>query len=213
MKHTTLFLLMIVLLAACKQEQTEPAATTETATGSDTQPTTLMPEDTTVEELLPEIDTTQPAATVPAGTSVIAYINSNEILATMPAVLQADKTLQGYAQQLDQELQRQQKDFQDKYVRYSQDSTASEAVINMRVREMEQLQQRLVELQYTSEQELERKKAELYAPILDRVDQAIAAVAKEQGFTHVFDAANGGLVFAEPQFNATPLVKRKLGIR
>lgn len=143
----------------------------------------------------------------------IAYINSNEILLKLPSIQQADKQVQSFAQVLEGELTRKQQELQEKYVRYMQDTTASEAIMQVRAQELEQLQQSIQELQYNAEQQLAEKKQELYAPILDEVDRAINAVARDRGFTHVFDAANGGLVYSEPRFNATPLVLAKLGVR
>lgn len=219
---TRIFIVALAVLAfACQSETTDtndPAPATDTTTQEPAmqQPVNEPePADTTAtvaEEEEEPLSVTPNAADTENPIS-IAYINSNEILLKLPAIKQADQQVQEFAQVLEGELKRKQQELQDKYMRYMQDTTASEAIMQVRAQELDQLQASIQELQYNSEQQLAQKKQELYEPILAEVDRAINAVARDRGFTHVFDAANGGLVFSEPRFNATPLVLGKLGVQ
>mgnify|MGYP000096468164 CR=1 FL=1 len=211
-----------VLAFACSNSETTSEAD-HTATAVDTPANTttetepeVEPADTTGEE--PVIEEEEPLSVTPDAQDSdnaisIAYINSNEILLKLPSIQQADQQVQEFAKVLEGELKRKQQELQEKYMRYMQDTTASEAIMQVRAQELDQLQASIQELQYNSEQQLAQKKQELYEPILAEVDRAINAVARDRGFTHVFDAANGGLVYSEPRFNATPLVLAKLGVR
>jgi outer membrane protein len=49
-------------------------------------------------------------------------------------------------------------------------------------------------------------------PILDKVNEAIQSVAKEQGFHYIFDANSGVILYADESTDVTNLVKAKLGI-
>ncbi len=101
---------------------------------------------------------------------------------------------------------------QKTYDQYSKDTDVSESIMQTRMMELQQMQQNLTELQYSSEQELAKKRDELYKPILKQIDQAIGNVAKREGFTHVLDASAGALVYSEDRFDITPLVLRHLGL-
>lgn len=142
----------------------------------------------------------------------IGYINSLRILDKMPELKTADQQLQQYAQQLDQEIQRRQQALQQKYDQYAKDTTASQAIMEMRITELQQMQQQLYQLQYSSEQDLAKQKDELYKPILAKIDRAIKRVAKREGFTHVLDTSGGALVYGEDRFDLTEQVMGALGI-
>ncbi|HIP37303.1 MAG TPA: OmpH family outer membrane protein [Crocinitomix sp.] len=61
--------------------------------------------------------------------------------------------------------------------------------------------------------ELFNKRTELIQPIQDRIFQAIQDVAKEKKYAFVFDKANqSNLLFADPKYNISDLVLRKMGI-
>ena len=56
---------------------------------------------------------------------------------------------------------------------------------------------------------------DILAPILDEVRNAIAAVAKENGYSYIFDGSPGVgvLLYADDSTNVTGLVKAKLGLQ
>ena len=59
---------------------------------------------------------------------------------------------------------------------------------------------------------LSDKRNELYIPVHKKIDQAVAEVAKEQGFLYVWDVKT--LKYCSPQaVDITSMIKRKLGIK
>jgi outer membrane protein len=58
--------------------------------------------------------------------------------------------------------------------------------------------------------QLEDKRQSLLTPIYDKINQAIADVAEENGFQFIFE--QGVLLYAEDSANVTSLVKAKLGV-
>jgi outer membrane protein len=53
----------------------------------------------------------------------------------------------------------------------------------------------------------------IYKPILEKANKAIAEVAKENGFTYILDLAQGGVIFySETSTDILPLTKQKLGL-
>ena len=57
------------------------------------------------------------------------------------------------------------------------------------------------------------KKQELYQPILARVQSVVDAYGKEQGYSMIFDASIGGILFADLADDLMPVLKTKLGIQ
>ena len=57
--------------------------------------------------------------------------------------------------------------------------------------------------------QLLKKQQELMAPVLEKVQKAIEAVAKEKGYTYILDAA-AGVLYADPQYDVSDLVRQKL---
>ncbi len=58
---------------------------------------------------------------------------------------------------------------------------------------------------------IERRNAELMQPILDKMVEAIERVAQEQGYSFVFEAGDGNLVWANRDFDITEDVLVVLG--
>ena len=141
----------------------------------------------------------------------IGYVNSEEILEKLPDMTRANTELEKFARTLDNQIKQIQQQMQDKYVKYMADTTVSDAILKNRQEELQGMQQRLMQLQYSSEQELAQKRQQLLKPIYDKVNRAIKVVAKANGYTHVLDA--NSLFYIDEAYNLTPQVKRQLGIK
>lgn len=61
--------------------------------------------------------------------------------------------------------------------------------------------------------DLRNKEEELTAPIIARARKAVEDVAKESGYTYIFNSTDGLLLYATPSDDILPLVKKKLGIQ
>jgi outer membrane protein len=64
-----------------------------------------------------------------------------------------------------------------------------------RMQEVEGMKQSLGQYQQQAQKDLQEKEFNLLKPIVEKADNAIKAVAKEQGFQYVFDSAM--LIMAE----------------
>jgi outer membrane protein len=79
------------------------------------------------------------------------------------------------------------------------------------------LQARIQEFQRGAEQQLQKKYQELVNPVIQKIQKNIDLVAKENGFTYVFNLDAGAgttpiLLFAPEDGNITDLVLRKAGV-
>ena len=67
--------------------------------------------------------------------------------------------------------------------------------------------------QVKANQQINDKNAELIQPIEAKADKAIKDVAKEQGFTFVFDIGVLYYFDEKKSINMLPLIKTKLGLK
>lgn len=143
----------------------------------------------------------------------LGYINSNELLSIMPESVAMQDELQSYAKGLESSLSAMQAEGEKKLADYQQnEATMSELVKKDKIRELENIQQRILEFQQNAQESLSAKEQELITPILDKARKAIDEVAKEGNFTYIFDASTGNILYANENENILPLVKAKLGL-
>jgi len=142
------------------------------------------------------------------------HINSNELISLMPERTEAQTKLQEYAGQLEDQLTAMQTELENKYNEYlKQESTYNDIVKETKQKELQDLQTRIQEFQGSAQENYQKKESELIQPIIDKANNAIQEVGKENGFTYIFDVSAGAVVyFADDSIDILPLVKTKLGI-
>lgn len=143
----------------------------------------------------------------------LGYINSNELLVLMPESKTMQTELESFAKGLESQLMAMQSEGETKLAEYQQNEAAmSDLVKQDKVRELESIQQRILEFQQNAQQALTAKEQELLSPILDKARKAIEDVAEEGNYTYIFDASTGNILYADESENILPLVKTKLGL-
>ena len=145
--------------------------------------------------------------------SKFGYLNSNELLAMMPESQSMQEELQTYAKGLESQLTAMQAEYEKKVVEYQQNETSyTEIIKEDKIREIEGIQQRVVEFQKNAQQSLGEKEAELFTPIREKAMAAIDEVAREGNYTFIFDSGAGSFLYAAESENVLNLVKSKLGL-
>lgn len=155
-------------------------------------------------------------ATGTANAQKFGFINSQELLSSMPETDSA----QAKVVELSKELEEQFTAMRNEFATKSQDltsnvSTLSETVRKQKEKDLFDLQTRIEEFQQSAQQEIQNKQLETLKPVMEKAQAAIAKVAKEQGLTAVFDLAVGALAYYDEaqMINMLPLVKKSLGIQ
>ena len=139
------------------------------------------------------------------------YLNSFELLTIMPQVKKADAQLQTYAQQFDTQYENMLKEYQTKVQTFQENqANYTPEIAEVKAKEVLDLEKRIGEFQVSSQESISKKKAELYEPIYNEANRLVEEVAKENGYTYIFDGSN--LLFAPEADNIMDLVKAKLGI-
>jgi len=143
------------------------------------------------------------------------HINSNELLMMMPENQQAQKALQQHSKELEDQSAAMQAELEQKYNDYlAKKDSLSPLIQKTKETELQDLNQRIQAFQQTAQKDLQAKQQELLKPIIEKARNAIRDVAKENGYTYVFDTGTGALVYwPEDSDDLLPLVKKKLGIQ
>lgn len=143
------------------------------------------------------------------------HLNSNEIIAALPEVKGADTELESYSQKLIEKGQTMMTDYEAKYKSYAEKANGGElSQLQMQQAEaaLGQDQQAIQAYEVEVQNLIAQKKQEVYQPILDKVQVAIDAVGKENGYNMIFDSSSFGMIYAQESENVEALVKAKLGI-
>ncbi len=151
--------------------------------------------------------------TVPAFGQVpkFGHINSAELLSLMPEVKATDTQLLQYQQELQNQNEKMLTELENKYKEYrsSDMSAVNKEVLEQEIRDMES---RITNFQQSAPEKLEKKKEELYGPILEKAQKVIQEVAKENGYIYVFDTSVGALIEFPDADNILELVKKRLNL-
>ncbi|MEL6142404.1 MAG: OmpH family outer membrane protein [Bacteroidota bacterium] len=141
------------------------------------------------------------------------YVNSAGILAELPAVRAAEADLEALQKQLQKRGEDMVKQFQTDVAALQQRVEAGELSPQQQQQEgakLEQRQQEIGQFEQKMVQDLQEKRNELLEPIYADVNKAIEEVAKENGYTLIFDQQV--LLYGEETQDVTAAVKSKLGI-
>ena len=149
-----------------------------------------------------------------AQTLKFGHINSADLIKLMPETRQSDSTLKKFGESLDSQLKTMGAEYQRKLGEYqSKRDSFPDAIRQIKEKEIMDLQQRIDDFQQTAQESIQQKKEEIYGPILKKADQAIRDVAKEKGYSYIFDTSAGTVLYAQDSDNIMPLIKAKLGLK
>ncbi len=145
----------------------------------------------------------------------IGFVDVQSVIAAMPEFKSAQQQLSTFAESLiSPEMKTKGELIEQKYKAYeAEEATMGDARKEVAQKEIMKLERELQNLHQVAQtqQKLAQKQTELFGPIETKAGQMIEAVAKENGFTVVFDASSSPLVYADQGANMMPLIKAKLG--
>ena len=157
------------------------------------------------------------AQTTPAsGTGKIVYTSVEFLLGRIPEGKVVQNQLEVTKAQLDKALSETYKEAQEKYEAYQKNGPSMTEVIRAdKEKELSNLQTRIQEMQTNAQQSLAAKQQQLMEPLITKVNDAIQAVGKEQGFLYIINMDGGQgnptiLYTSSEDNNATNLILRKL---
>lgn len=145
----------------------------------------------------------------------LGHIESSKLIAAMPEMAEAQKKLQAKQDEVQKESQNLREQYQKLITEYTQNQkTYSDIIRTSKEQEINELGQRIQKFEELAMNELQKSRDEVLQPVMDKATNAIKEVAKENGFTYIFDMNSGAIVYAaETSEDILPLVKKKLGIQ
>jgi outer membrane protein len=142
------------------------------------------------------------------------YLNKEELYKSIPeydsATVQVEKLRKEYTNL----LASMQGEYSSKNASLNKEAAGiSDYLRQSRQEELKNLDVRIQVFSVRANAQLEERKNQLFQPIVTKVDDAIRAVATEQGFIFVIDG--GQMLFTDEKkcTNILPLVKAKLGVK
>ncbi|GAA4447755.1 hypothetical protein GCM10023189_04550 [Nibrella saemangeumensis] len=158
------------------------------------------------------------SSTTAAGPLKLGYTNIDYILSQTPESKEIQNQLTIQRTQSENEMKRLMKEFEDKLATYEKGAAQMSDVIRAdREKELQGLQTRIQEFQRSAESQLQTKYQQLVNPVVQKIQTNIDAVAKENGFTYIFNLDAGAgttpiLLFAPKEGDVTELVLKKMGV-
>lgn len=146
-----------------------------------------------------------------AAQTKIGYISSQELVSIMPETKKADTNLLEYRNALIQSATEKQNAFYAAIEKFNKDSASyTEAQKQVKRAELTKMGQDLGGEEERIQQQLQERQQQLIAPINKKAYDAVQAVAKENGYTYVFERE--ALLVCPPGDDIIELVAKKLGI-
>ncbi len=149
------------------------------------------------------------------------YTDSQKLVEEMPETKKAQDELKALTDKHTKRFQDMQAEYQKKYqelVENSQLADASpekwdELTMQDKQAELMSLQQRLQSYEQSAQKAINDKQVELLTPISEKVKKAIEDVAKEGGYTFIFDKSTLLYISETQAVDVTNAVKKKLAAK
>lgn len=144
----------------------------------------------------------------------LGHIDRTRLVLDMPERTAAATKLDGFTKTLEGRLKAMADEYTAKRATLENPNGGlTNTEKNMALRELQELEQRIMAAEEKAEEDVAKMERELMQPILARADEAIRAIASEQGFTYVIDSSAGMLVFTGSGVDLMSAVKAKLGMK
>ena len=132
----------------------------------------------------------------------------------MPEYKKVNTDIEAYQKTYVDQLKTMQTELESKFKTYQAGAkTMSDAIKDVKEKELQDLQSRIGSFEQTAKEKIDDKLQELLAPVNEKAQKAIEAVAKEKAYTYIIDTSSGALLYATPTDSILEAVKAKLGIK
>jgi|JI71714BRNA_FD_contig_21_3661123_length_647_multi_9_in_0_out_0_1 outer membrane protein len=144
------------------------------------------------------------------------HMNLGNLLESLPETTEANKQLEALVNELGVKGDSLAKAFETAAAAFQADYQAGKltpVVAQQQYAVLEKQQAEVTAYEQKLEAQVVAKREELLKPILTKVYDAIKMVAKENGYSMVFDTSTGATLYALESEDVTALVRKKLGLQ
>lgn len=150
-----------------------------------------------------------------ANAQKFGIVKSQEIIQMLPEVKEASANIETFGAQLQKKYQQMITTLQTKYQdleRKQAQGEISPKQLEEEAKKLKEEEMQLAQYEQTSQQQIVEKQNTLMKPIMEKINKAIEEVAKENGYTYIFDGSTGFVLYADSATDVSTLVKGKLGL-
>lgn len=141
----------------------------------------------------------------------LGHIDVQELLKIMPEVDSAQKVLQKEQEDAETMLKNMQNELQTLYTEYqNKKDQMSDLIRQTKEAELQDKDTRIRQFNEKAVKQLQERNDELFEPIQEKIKNAIAKVAKANGYTYIFTS---GAALYEGGDDVLPLVKKEMGLK
>ena len=144
------------------------------------------------------------------------HIKTQAIISIMPEYTKAQTDIETMQKQYEAEIRRASEELQKKFTEYQQEqANLPKNIQERRQKELQDLNEKGMQMQQDAQQELERAWMSMLEPIAKKIDDAIKAVGQEGGYVYIFDLNTTQIPFISETYSTdvTGTVKAKLGLQ
>jgi len=142
----------------------------------------------------------------------LGHINGQMLVEHMPEYKTAYEELNAYKKQYEDALLAMRSEYEKLIEDYKKsEQTAPKVILETKVKEIQAKEQGIYDFQEQASADVSAEEQRKVAPILEKAKLSIEEVAKANGFTYVFDAGSGSMLYMGGD-DITKLVCAKMGI-
>ncbi|MBP1617495.1 MAG: outer membrane protein [Bacteroidetes bacterium] len=142
----------------------------------------------------------------------IGYVNTTELLESLPQKKEASATLEDLNKKYKEELSLMQNDYNKKYSDFiTYQNSMGENIKLRRMQELSELEKSINDFIKVAQSDVESHEKQLLEPLREILKKAIGEVGLENNITCIYDTASPSVVFLTPNaINLNDLVKQKI---
>ncbi|PWG04444.1 OmpH family outer membrane protein [Polaribacter aquimarinus] len=140
-------------------------------------------------------------------------VDSDYIVSIMPETKIVIKRAQLYGARLDSSFNKKVKEYQDKVTAFRKnEKTLGALAKKTTVTELQGLETDIKKYRENGTKLMQLKRDELMRPLYQKLSKAVQNVAVANGYTQILTVTGNQFAYADPKFDITDLVIKKLGI-
>lgn len=152
--------------------------------------------------------------TVSFSQNKVGTINNDYIINLMPEAKIVVKRAQDYGAKLDSSFSIKMKEFKTKVDKFrKEEKEMGELLKKTTVKELTAMENDIKKYQDNGNKLMQLKQNELMRPLYKKLNDAVAAIAKENGYSQILTINGNGFAYISESHDITKLVMAKLGIK
>ena len=148
--------------------------------------------------------------------SKFGYFNYDDMLKAMPEYTEAQNNLNMLKDNYESELKRSEDEFDKKYTEFLDGQKEfPKSILMKRQKELQNLMDQTLEFKKDVKEMLSKAEKNLMAPVKQKLDEAVAAVAQEKALDYVINTAGNNYPYVNTNtgVDITEQLKQSLGIK